>query len=98
MHGAVQTPLLDSHLRNADTKARIEALRSALADVIDDDRCLKCATEAMAQALVSYLRDLREAKRHGEHSNEEEKALKKEVKGLAKGMKKDVKQIWKKKS
>lgn len=95
LHGAVQTPRLDAHLRETSTKARIEELRSALADVVDDNRCLKCATEAAAQALFSYLRDLREAKQNGEYSTGEKKALKKEVKGLAKEMKRDMKKIRK---
>jgi hypothetical protein len=92
LHGAVQTPRLDAHLRETSTKARIEELRSALADIVDDNRCLKCATEAAAQALFSYLR---EAKQNGEYSTGEKKALKKEVKGLAKEMKRDVKKIRK---
>ena len=58
---------------------------------------MKCVVDEAAKALTSCTRDLRAAKKSGEWSKGEKKALKKEAKGLFKGLKCDVKPVWKSK-
>lgn len=65
-------------------------LQLLLADVMDDDRCLKCATEAAAQSLFLYLKDLRDAKNNSEASRHSQIELKSEAKLLGKGIKRDA--------
>lgn len=98
--GTTPTPILDAHLRQASTRARLLELRDALDRVIaaDEGNCIKCTTSQAAGALFLYLRDLREAKKNGEYSKQDKKAWKEEVKGLAKDVKRDrawLKRRWK---
>ena len=58
---------------------------------------MKCVVDEAAKALTSCTRDLRAAKKGGEWSKGDKKALKKEAKGLFKGVKRDVKSMWKNK-
>lgn len=71
------------------------ALSSALADVGNANCCSKCATESAAHIFTAYLRDLRAAKKNGQWSAEEKKALRAEAKGLMKEIKRDIKKVWK---
>lgn len=75
--------------------ALIGTLSSTLAGAGNENCCSKCVTKNAAQTLALYLRELRAAKKNGEWSAEEKKALKKEVKGLFKEIKHDVRKTWK---
>lgn len=97
IHGTSKTPYLDAHLHNSNTKAHIHALSVALADAVHGEGCTTCAVESAGQTLTSYLRDLRAAKKSGQWSSAEKRAIKAEVKGLMKGMKRDLRSIWKNK-
>ncbi|KXT00026.1 hypothetical protein AC578_4847 [Pseudocercospora eumusae] len=87
------TPMLDAHLRQANTRARLEEIRDALTHVIeaDEQSCLKCVTTNAARALFLYLRDLREIKGNMKYSKTEKKAAKQEMKTMAHQLKKDLK-------
>ncbi len=92
IHGSTETPMLDAQVADPHTKASLSALSSALADASNEGACLKCTVEAITQTLTTFLQDFRTAKKSGQWSHDEKKALKTEVKGLAKGMKHDLKQ------
>ncbi|KXT04842.1 hypothetical protein AC579_8299 [Pseudocercospora musae] len=83
----------DAHLRQANTRARLEEIRDALTQVIEADErsCLKCVTTKAARALFSYLRDVREIKGNMNYSKTEKKAAKQEMKTVARSLKKDLK-------
>lgn len=94
VHGPSQTPILEAQVADTDTRARLQALSSALADATKEGVCLKCVTENITQTLTTILQDVRTAKKSGQWSREEKKALKAEVKDLFKGMKHDLKHSW----
>jgi hypothetical protein len=94
LHGASQTPLLDTHLREPRIKASLQALSSLLADAVEGGTCLECVTEAAAHTLTSCLRDFQMAVKSGQLSRKEKKALKAEAKGLAKDMKHNIHHAW----
>lgn len=72
------------------------SLSAALADAANDNgSCAKCSLDTVVQTMTAFVKDLRAAKKSGEWTKEEKRAMKKEAKVLEKGMKKDVKQIWK---
>lgn len=95
VHGPLKAPLIEAHLRQPDTKASIQALINSLSNVIEEEKCLKCAMEDAARTLTLCARDYKTAKKNGQWSREEKKALKAEVKGLAKDLKGIVKATWK---
>lgn len=76
----------------------MQVLISALNDAVNDDRCTKCATETIANTTAAYIRELKAAKKNGEFSKEEKKALKAEAKALFKTVKSEIKANRKTKS
>jgi hypothetical protein len=70
-------------------------LTSALNDLSDEKKCTKCTVEKSSALLTSHVRDIRAAKRNGQWSKEDRKALKAEVKSSFKPMKKAIKALWK---
>lgn len=94
VHGFSQTPHLDHQLQQPQTKEILQALTVALNDIADERQCTKCAVETASGLLTGYVREVKAAKKNGQYSKEEKKALKKEIKGLAKGVKRDVKALW----
>ncbi|KAE8313185.1 hypothetical protein BDV41DRAFT_576903 [Aspergillus transmontanensis] len=94
VHGSSQTPHLDRQLQQPQTKEILQALTVALNDIADERQCTKCAVEAASGLLTGYVREVKAAKKNGQYSKEEKKALKKEIKDLAKGVKRDVKALW----
>ncbi|KAL4801185.1 hypothetical protein BDV18DRAFT_165201 [Aspergillus unguis] len=94
-HGPSQTPHLDHELQQPYAQAIIRSLTEALNDLADETKCTKCTVETASALLTSHARDLRAAKKNGQWSKQEKKALKAEVKGSFKGVKKDVKALWK---
>ena len=70
-------------------------MSAALNDLADEGKCTKCTVENISTLLTGHAREIKAAKRNGEWSKEDKKALKAEVKGLFKGVKKDVKGLWK---
>lgn len=69
----------------------LQAIISALNDVVNDEKCTKCATEEIAKTTSAYIRELKAAKKNGEFAKEDKKALKTEVKALFKSVKGDLK-------
>lgn len=94
-HVSSKTPHIDAHLDEIGTQTRIHELINALTSAADGRSCSRCATESAARTITAYLRDLRAAKKNGQWSSEEKKALKAESKALFKEMKKDLKKVWK---
>ncbi|GMF79815.1 unnamed protein product [Aspergillus oryzae] len=94
VHGSSQTPHLDRQLQQPQTKEILQALTVALNDIADERQCTKCAVETASGLLTGYVREVKAAKKNGQYSKEEKKALKKEIKDLAKGVKRDVKALW----
>lgn len=95
VHGPSKTPLIEAHLRQPGTKASVQALINSLSNAIEEEKCLKCAMQDAARTLTSCARDYRTAKKNGQWSREEKKALKAEAKGLANDLKGIVKATWK---
>ncbi|OGM39931.1 hypothetical protein ABOM_011353 [Aspergillus bombycis] len=94
VHGPSQTPHLDRQLQQPQTKEILQALSVALNDIADERQCTKCAVETASGLLTGYVREVKAAKKNGQYSKEERKALKKEVKALGRGVKRDVKALW----
>jgi GTP1/Obg family GTP-binding protein len=76
----------------------MQLLIAALNDAVDDDKCTKCATDKVAATMTAYVQELKAAKKNGEWSKEEKKALKGEMKTLFKSVKSDVKAMRKAKA
>lgn len=93
-HGPSQTPLLEAQVADPHTKATLQALSSALASATEEGACLKCVSETITQTLTTFMQDVRTAKKNGQWSRDERKAIKAEAKGLMKGMKHDLKHSW----
>jgi hypothetical protein len=74
----------------------MHALSAALSELVDENKCTKCAVENLSTLLTGHVRNLRTAKQNGEWSKEDRKALKAESKGLLKPVKKEIKSLWKK--
>ncbi|KAB8275324.1 hypothetical protein BDV30DRAFT_236692 [Aspergillus minisclerotigenes] len=94
VHGPSQTPHLDRQLQQPETKEILQALSVAFNDIADERQCTKCAVETTSSLLTGYIREVKAAKKNGQYSKEEKKALKKEIKGLAKVVKRDFKALW----
>ncbi|KAL4961070.1 uncharacterized protein BDV14DRAFT_181106 [Aspergillus stella-maris] len=94
-HGPSQTPHLDHELQQPYAQSIIRALTTALNDLADSNKCTKCTIENSSTLLTTHARDIRAAKKNGQWSKAERKALKAEVKSSFKSVKKDVKALWK---
>ncbi|EYE96760.1 uncharacterized protein EURHEDRAFT_337502 [Aspergillus ruber CBS 135680] len=94
VHSTSQTPRLDHQLQQPETKAALQALATALNNIADEKQCTKCAVEASSNFLTDHLRDIRAAKKNGQWSKEDKKALKAEIKGF-KSLKTNFKALWK---
>lgn len=68
---------------------------SALNELNDHTKCTKCLVANISALLTAQFRDLKAAKRNGEWSKDQRKALKAEVKATLKPVKKDIKNLWK---
>ncbi|GAB7355293.1 hypothetical protein MBLNU459_g5831t1 [Dothideomycetes sp. NU459] len=97
IHETSSTPHLDAQLRQSNAKECVHALRAALADVADDNRCAKCVARDAVHVLTVYVRDLRREKQKNAWSKQEMKALKSETKEFLREIKRDIKQTWKEK-
>ena len=73
-------------------------LSLALTDMAEGRGCSQCSMKEVARTATLCVREIKAAKRSGEWSREEKKALKKEVKTSFKEIKKEVKQTWKNKN
>lgn len=94
-HVSSRTLHIGAHLDEPRTQTRIHELINALTSAADGRSYTRCATESAARTITAYLRDLRAAKKNGQWSSEEKKALKAESKAVIKEMKKDLKNVWK---
>ncbi|KAL4735896.1 hypothetical protein BDV11DRAFT_195078 [Aspergillus similis] len=95
VHGPSQTPHLDHEFQQSYAQDIIRTLTAALNDLADEKKCTKCTVEKSTALLTSHVRDIRDAKKNGQWSKEEKKALKTEVKTSFKPVKKAVKALWK---
>ncbi|KAJ5646857.1 hypothetical protein N7490_003229 [Penicillium lividum] len=94
-HGPSQSALFDRELQKPQAQEIIRALTKALNDINDNEQCTKCAVQNASTLLTTHVREIKTAKRNGEWTKEERKALKAEVKGVFKPVKKAVKALWK---
>ena len=92
-HGPSPTPYIDSLIGQPSTKAAILALSAALANAVNEDQCSKCNIESVAQASAMLMKDLKKAKKSGQWTKEDKKAIRMETKGLFKEMKQAMKNI-----
>ncbi|CBF89297.1 predicted protein [Aspergillus nidulans FGSC A4] len=95
VHSSSQTPNLDHEFKQPYTQDIIRMLTAALHDLADETKCIKCTVEKSSALLTSHLCDIQAAKKTGQWSKEERKALKAEVKSSFKPVKKTVKALWK---
>ncbi|KAJ5928809.1 hypothetical protein N7466_007765 [Penicillium verhagenii] len=94
-HGPSQSERFDRELERPQAQEIIRALKQALNDINDQEKCTKCAVENASTVLTTQVREIREAKRNGEWTKEERKALKAETKAIFKPVKKSIKALWK---
>jgi hypothetical protein len=92
-HGPSKTPNIDKHLRQFHVNTRLRAI-TPLNDALDGETCTRCTVETATTVLSNYMKDLKAAKKSGQLSKHETKALKAETKGLLKGVKRDLKAAW----
>ncbi|KAL4813104.1 hypothetical protein BDW67DRAFT_187960 [Aspergillus spinulosporus] len=95
VHGPSQTPHLDHEFQQPYAQSIIHTLTAALNDLADEKKCTKCTVEKFSALLTNDVREIRAAKKNGQWSKEERKALKAEVKSSCKPVKKSVKALWK---
>lgn len=76
----------------------MRAIGSDLNNAADPNHCWRCAMRSAAGNLAAATRDLKAAKKSGQWSKEEKKAVKAEVKELFKEIKRDMKKERKAKS
>ncbi|KAL4732998.1 hypothetical protein BDV11DRAFT_100905 [Aspergillus similis] len=95
VHGSSQTPQLDHELQQPLAQNIINTLTAALNDLADENKCTKCTVEKFSALLTSHVREIRAAKKNGQWSKDERKALKAEVKSSYKPVKKAAKALWK---
>ncbi|KAL4756982.1 uncharacterized protein BDW70DRAFT_144105 [Aspergillus foveolatus] len=95
VHGPSQIPHLDHELQQPYAQNIIHTLTAALNDLADENKCAKCTVEKFSALLTRHVREIRAAKKNGQWSKEERKALKAEVKSSYKPVKKAVKALWK---
>lgn len=93
--GNSTTPHIDSYLQQPSTKAAIRTLINALENLSDDSQCTPCTAQNATLAMTELMRDMRSAKKSGEWSKQDQKAVKQEFKGMFKGIKGDMKEVWK---
>jgi putative N-acetylmannosamine-6-phosphate epimerase len=94
-HGASTTPTIDKHLRQFHVNDRLQALAPGTT-ALDGQGCTRCTVEAVTSVLSGYTRDLKAAKKSGQLTKQERKAMKAEAKAMSKEIKKDLKATWKK--
>ncbi|CAH0027107.1 unnamed protein product [Clonostachys rhizophaga] len=94
-HGASTTPTIDKHLRQFHVNDRLQALAPGTT-ALDGQGCTRCTVEAVTSVLSGYTRDLKAAKKSGQLTKQERKAMKAEAKAMSKEIKKNLKATWKK--
>lgn len=72
----------------------MQALSLALAKIIEGGGCTKCLIKEVARTVTIYAKELCAAKRNGEWTREEKKALKREAKATFQEVKGEVKETW----
>ncbi|KAJ5332722.1 hypothetical protein MYU51_015315 [Penicillium brevicompactum] len=93
--GHNQAPLLDGELMKPRSQQVLKGLAGALNDLASEKKCTRCTVEDLATQITGHVREMREAKRNGEWTKEERKAMKAEFKAVFKPMKKEIKALWK---
>lgn len=73
----------------------LKGLAEALNDLANEKKCTRCAVQDISTQITGHVREMREAKRNGEWTKEDRKAMKAEFKAVFKPMKKDIKALWK---
>ncbi|KAK4495617.1 hypothetical protein PRZ48_012885 [Zasmidium cellare] len=96
IHPTTPTPHLDAQLSSPKYRSYLLSLSEALADLADaeEPHCTKCSIDSVALTLTQLAKEVKQAKKNGEWSKEEKKALKKESKTLGKAVKADCERVW----
>lgn len=95
VHGSSSTPNLDKELQKPSAHNLLLALSKAFADAANSEECTRCAAESASKAVTTFVRETKQAKKTGEWSKEDKKAVKKELKDVFKPLKRDMKMAWK---
>lgn len=91
-HTSTPTPLLDANLSSPAAQDAVHTLTTSLHDATDGQHCTRCTANDAARTLTQYLFTMRQAKKAGNWSKEDKKALKVELKGLMREVKDVVKE------
>lgn len=73
----------------------LRSLIATLNDALEGNRCTECTFEATAHTLTAYVTEMKAAKKDGQWSKEDKKALKAEAKAMGKRIKGSVKLAYK---
>lgn len=73
----------------------MQVLSMTLVDMAEGRGCDKCMMKEAARTITTCVRELRAAKKNGEWSKEEKKAMKNEAKAIFGEIKREVKTTWK---
>lgn len=93
-HGSSSTPNVDRELQKPSAQNLLLALSKAFADAANSEECTKCAAESASKAVTTFVRETKQAKKNGEWSKDDKKAVKKELKDIFKPLKGEMKSAW----
>jgi hypothetical protein len=82
-------------LQRPQARNALQVLSLALMDLANGRDCTECSLKEVARTVTLSIRELKSAKKNGEFSKEEKKAMKAEVKATFKELKDEVKRTWK---
>ena len=94
-HGPSSTPNLDRALQKPSAQNLLLALSKAFADAANPEQCTRCAAESGSKAISSFMVDMKQAKKNGDWTKEDKKAIKRELKHVFKPLKGEMKNAWK---
>lgn len=72
----------------------LRSLIATLNDAVEGKRCTECTVEATANTLTAYVTEMKAAKKSGQWSKEDKRALKAEAKAMRKRIKGSVKAAY----
>jgi hypothetical protein len=98
IHAKSETPVLHAQLQRPQARNALRVLSLALTDIAEGRGCSECSMKEVARTVTLCVHELRDAKKKGEWSKEEKKAMKKEVKATFKEIKQEVKRTRKSKN
>ncbi|KAF2676694.1 hypothetical protein K458DRAFT_468282, partial [Lentithecium fluviatile CBS 122367] len=98
IHSKSATPVLHAQLQRPQARNALQVLSLALTDMAEGRGCSECSMKEVARTVTLCVRELRAAKKNGEWSKEEKKAMKNEAKAAFNEIKQEVKRTWKNKN